>query len=355
MTVIVDGIPIDWSSVEVMSDGNRAHAVYVDGERVWPTAAVVTVTIHPVSEDLLDFPVYIDLGDMPTEFWSTVTVSGGDIRCSTGGSEIPREVGVVFDRLSQIGQLYVKCDLSSTVDTVVTITVDGSSADYAATDPFGSQAVWSNSYVSVYHMDTDPAVDLPDSASGYNATPVDSTPTLTYGIMGTATLFDGTGHLSASTSGIVTGAGTRTMSAWVYANVGAGNLVFWGQGSLGLGNLFELMRWNGRFIVHAYGGGYDTISVNIPLADETAMYCVATYDGINVKMYADGVYCGSVAMSLDTGTDFNNLGGPGYFDRWSGIVDEARLSNAVRSDAWIAAEYINQSSPTTFYTVTSGL
>jgi hypothetical protein len=38
---------------------------------------------------------------------------------------------------------------------------------------------------------------------------------------------------------------------------------------------------------------------------------------------------------------------------WHGLLDEVRISNIERSDDWIATEYNNQSSPSTFYTISS--
>ena len=38
---------------------------------------------------------------------------------------------------------------------------------------------------------------------------------------------------------------------------------------------------------------------------------------------------------------------------FGGIIDEVRISNTARSSDWIATEYNNQSSPSTFYTVGS--
>src|SRR5207249_4833764 len=36
---------------------------------------------------------------------------------------------------------------------------------------------------------------------------------------------------------------------------------------------------------------------------------------------------------------------------WNGQIDEVRMSNAARSGDWIAAEYANQTSPSTFYSI----
>jgi hypothetical protein len=40
---------------------------------------------------------------------------------------------------------------------------------------------------------------------------------------------------------------------------------------------------------------------------------------------------------------------------FTGIVDEARVSDTTRSADWIATEYNNQSSPSTFYTFSGEL
>jgi hypothetical protein len=45
-------------------------------------------------------------------------------------------------------------------------------------------------------------------------------------------------------------------------------------------------------------------------------------------------------------TYFWRFGGGGYF--YHGLIDELRISNTVRSAGWIATEYNNQSSPSTF-------
>ena len=47
---------------------------------------------------------------------------------------------------------------------------------------------------------------------------------------------------------------------------------------------------------------------------------------------------------------YANQYGPPY---QNGNIDEFRISNVVRSASWILAEYNNQSSPSTFYTVSS--
>ena len=47
-------------------------------------------------------------------------------------------------------------------------------------------------------------------------------------------------------------------------------------------------------------------------------------------------------------TVFGSYGGAGYF---SGTIDEARISSTARSADWIKTEYLNQSAPKTFYSL----
>jgi biopolymer transport protein ExbB len=42
---------------------------------------------------------------------------------------------------------------------------------------------------------------------------------------------------------------------------------------------------------------------------------------------------------------------PGQGRTFAGIIDELRASKTIRSAAWIATEYANQNSPSTFYSV----
>lgn len=314
---------------------------YLGAKQVWPlvtAASKVTFTIDhtKVAADLTDFPVYLNLNGVDLDTSAGVT-------CYIDGVEAPCEV---FD---EYREMHVKVPLlSSTVDTVITV-------DPAAPGSLAISEVWSADYVSVYHfLFEETVVSTPDSASGYDG--VASTPdgaTGSYGAIGAGVQLDGLTTLSASTAGIITGANPRTMSAWVYIESGD-NVTIWGQGLADIGTLFEMTKYNGNLIFHGYGGGFDTISISAPMEYSTVYHCCLTYDGDAMKVYLDGNFMGEVTgMTLDTGTAFNNLGGPGYFGPWTGIIDEARLSSVARSPEWIATEYANQSDSGSFYAVGS--
>jgi len=115
---------------------------------------IVTIDNTKVSADLTDYPVYIDLSDMPAAWRDVVTNGWGDIRCykSDWTTELAREV-VSCDTATNNWELHVKYSwtLSSSVDTDIKIVVDWISTEPAAWSTYGSEAVWSD-YKAVYHM-----------------------------------------------------------------------------------------------------------------------------------------------------------------------------------------------------------
>ncbi len=90
----------------------------------------------------------------------------------------------------------------------------------------------------------------------------------------------------------------------------------------------------------------------------TWTFLAAAFDGSNMRFYQDGTAYGTSAAVLgDPSAGSCFLGGfygtgASMFD---GALDEIRFSNAARSADWLKAEYNNQSSPGTFYSLSGEL
>jgi len=84
-------------------------------------------------------------------------------------------------------------------------------------------------------------------------------------------------------------------------------------------------------------------------------YLTLTYDTIN--SLAAAYYDGALSQSMSNNqwpSVLNDVKiGIGYDATrgWIGAIDEVRMSSSLRSADWIATEYNNQNSPSTFYTV----
>src|SRR5204863_739531 len=114
---------------------------------------------------------------------------------------------------------------------------------------------------------------------------------------------------------------------------------------------------NIRFVL----GGAACTTSNILGAGQWT-YVAIVYDGTQpgntakVKIYSNGVQQtvldggGAIRPAMNL-IDLHHQ--VGRFDNryFNGLLDELRLSNSIRPAAWIATEYNNQSSPSTFYTV----
>lgn len=94
----------------------------------------------------------------------------------------------------------------------------------------------------------------------------------------------------------------------------------------------------------------------------TFHYFVITYDGSSTAndplMYIDGISTSVTENSLPVGSLNNNseawvIGNRGTDNarNWAGSLDEFRIANVIRSADWILTEFNNQSSPSTFYSV----
>ena len=122
----------------------------------WSYRVKMTVLSAKVAADLTDFPVYVDLSDLPAGFHTNVKTDGGDIRITKadGTTALAREV-VFITPGSSMGELHFKAagatlKAASNVDFYIYYGNSGAS-EPAASATFGSQNVWSD-YSGVWHF-----------------------------------------------------------------------------------------------------------------------------------------------------------------------------------------------------------
>ena len=136
----------------------------------WSRRIKLTVRHETVDANLTDFPVYINLANLPAGFFTNVQSDGDDIRITKidGVTEVPYEL-VSINTTLKTGELHFKADLASTTNTEFYLYYANSGAlGYAAGATYGSRNVWTNGYEAVYHLETSPVSALVDSTS--NAT-----------------------------------------------------------------------------------------------------------------------------------------------------------------------------------------
>jgi RHS repeat-associated protein len=224
--------------------------------------------------------------------------------------------------------------------------------------------VWKNNYLSVYHLGNGSSVGLGDSSpTGYSLQSAGS-PSATGGVIGGGAAFSGDpgSYLyNDSIAAYPTGDSPVTLEAWVQMAPNFSGTDFFGYGSNSA---------NGSRIAIS-GGPATSISVEfenesfggpIP-GDNNWHHVVGVYGGGALNSTSDQLYVDGAAVATTNGgqtpaitnTEFKIGGIPtvAFCCALSGSVDEVRVSSGMRSADWVATEYNNESSPSTFYTMNS--
>lgn len=329
----------------------------------WTRRIEITVRASSLNSDLQDFPVYLDLSTLPASFFASVNTEGKDIRITTqdGLNALPREI-VYINTGSNLGEVYFKAPyLSSVVDNVFYLYYGNpNGVEPNAASELGSQSVWSNGYVAVYHMQENPG-DI-------GALVFDSSPSINHlqvfgsmnagdsvaGYFGQAIDFDGSDDYLLSKNALDT-SGDFSISAWLRPTSLAStrNIM-----SLINGNSLNFSVSAGGTASQAYGDG---TSFGTSVNSAAAFVPTGAWTHLAVSRNAGGTnILSSNGNTLDTQTNLSaadgrlvlasNTGASNYF---SGRLDEIRLSNRDRSNDWLRSEYLNLTNPSTFYMTTT--
>ncbi len=251
--------------------------------------------------------------------------------------------------------------VSATTDSVFYMCYGNSSITF---DPSNPTDVWDSNYVAVYHLPNGSSLTTNDSTTNGNAASNNNSVTAITGLFGGGASMNGTTQY-LETPGF-TEPSSITLEAWIKPN-SAGGGVFDELGQV------------------APGGGWHDNQIEVETNNTVkaciwigSLSCVTAGSGI---VYASGWYqvvmrynvsgtqligfMNGVASSPSTVTKQSPTPGPlayysfgnsevtnaGNSSAYSGGLDEIRISSSARSSDYIATEYNNYSSPSTFYTI----
>ena len=237
--------------------------------------------------------------------------------------------------------------LSHTTDTLLYVFYGNSAITTSLENKTG---VWDSNYKLVQHLPNGTTLTAGDSTTnGYNGTIVGATATA--GQIGGAAAFASPSQHRINENLNVGNTAPFTYSAWINPTNNQGQRAFWG-GDTNFGALEIRVADGGNQIALLRSNQSQDFISNGTVTAGVWSYVVVTINAAGV------VKCYINSNGAETGTEsgtFSNtntwVGGSGNGEFFNGKVDEARISNIVRSPDWIAAEYNNQSSPSTFYTL----
>ena len=350
----------------------------------WKYRKKITVSHGQVASDQAHFPLLVSVID--TDISSKAQATGNDIlfTSSDGTTLLPYEIENYTASISSLVAWVEVPALSSSTDTVLYVYYGNSSA----TSGQNAAALWGDAgYQAVWHLDengTGLAGEYRDSTGNPNggqggAGSSAQVPVMATGQIANGNNFDGSNdHIDVGSDATITNlfASGGTYSAWIYPRGLGGNnegrigdkasANNCGTGCTGWALFLQannVLRFRQGFTLS--GGNWSTGTNSISL--NAWQYVAVTYNTADLVdppvLYINGYpravttnstpVAGSVAGS-DAGKKMRIGAYQGGTGRgFNGLIDEVRVSKSPRSPDWIAAEYANQNSPSTFYSVGS--
>ncbi len=317
--------------------------------------------------DQSNFPVLIS----GTYSYLATTAHGGNVQNANGydviftsdsgcASKLNHEVES-YNATSGAVNYWVKVPtVSHTSDTTIYICYGNSSI---ATDQSNQTGVWDANFKGVYHLGAGSTLNSNDSTANANNGTASGVSAVTGQISGGASFDGSTSKIDLASGSSFDSCTAMTLSAWVRFTA-VGHHMF-GKWQASADRSWLLSNDGASEVAVAVENPNTGISLwyssGAGLTTGVWYHIEATWSQPNtVKIYVNGV-SQSLATIIDQGVTTTGISAAHAMlgqdsdglNKFNGLLDEARVSNLARSADWIATEYNNQSSPATFYTVSS--
>ncbi len=323
----------------------------------WQYRKKITINSANVSDNLTDFPVLVSVTDTDLKDHAKSDASDIVFTASDGTTKLKREIES-YDNSDGTLVAWVKTDLSSTTDTEVYLYYG-----YAGASETSDTDTWDTNFIMIQHMTDETTSSIEDSTTNNN----DGTkqgagePAVTAsGKIGDAQDFDGSNDkitVNDSTSLSFTN-DEMTIEVWVKADTLPTNETSilrkdnqWQMAFVDSDTIRNLIATNG---ITGWTAANDE---DYTFSTDTWYYWTFVYNGPNVRHMIDAQQVGSshtVTGNITDNANVAEIGRCSYTNEFlDGIIDELRISNVARSDAWIETSYNNQSAPGDFFNVGS--
>jgi hypothetical protein len=309
--------------------------------------------------DRTNFPMLVN----GTYSWLATVANGGNLQSSSGfdvcyASDSAGSTGLPYDTdhwtatSGDAGYWVLVPTIATGSDTVIYIFYGNSSITTTQANP---TAVWGPDYKTVYHLGNGTTLSLADSGITGNLLTQTGTVGAAAGMIGGSALFTSGNYLSNTGLGYPIATTTRVMSMWMKFTSLSSGIRIAGYGSAGVQGEDFRWEWTSPNFSLSIGNGskFGTWS-----QDTNWHYVVAVFSGTtnaNITIYMDGALFGSTSSvnvwTLNTPACCVALSGSSGSSQFPGNIDEFRIRTGSETADWIATEYNNQNSASTFYTI----
>jgi hypothetical protein len=304
-----------------------------------------TVNASRVPSTQTNFPTYVNLSRLGI----TTQAEADSVRVyadSGKTTEWAREI-------VSATEMHVKVpSLTSTVE--IYVDWDGARADYAVTDTYGRNAVWSD-YFLVVHAESNG-----NDSSGNGTPTITGTVTFVSGSpMGNSSDTNGSADNYINYSNTFSSGNTsKSFTIWIVTDNRTKRAWYMDNGVTSTNQFdkaFGLFQDSGSLYFYGFGGNADYIFTNAVPSNGVNFYVAASYNSSSSvnSLYFNGSLDGTKTRTLDTS-------GPGGLrlhcrsqdlanSRFDGQINEFRGRNSTLSADWITTEYNNQNNEADFW------
>jgi hypothetical protein len=348
---------------EIIQNYSSMRRVYISPVSGYEYKMELTIDHTKIESNLIDFPVLVKLNSSNFDFTKSLS-NGYDIRFTDISLNLLFFERERHDSLNQLGEYWVKIsNISSSIDTKF-IMYFGNKSSYDGSSPHN---VWDSNFKMVQHLQE----DFPTEATAYDSTIYANNGGASSGVssadceIGKGIYLpgtDGLGYIEVpDSSSLTTNPYAITIESWVnfdtQPQLVGGRIVEKGwTGGKTFGCIaytagdppYYGHRFNTLVIIDGIQRYGDDSNQQTGVDPNTWNYCVATCDGASIKLFINGLLK-TISAYWTPGaiTEYNypiRIGKEVSADgRYAGLIDEVRISNVIRSDAWIKATYYSES------------
>ncbi len=331
----------------------------------WLYRKSITIQYTKVSSAQSNFPVLISTTQ--TDLKNYARSDGHDILFtdSSGSTKLNHEIENYTSSTGKLVAWVQVPTLSSTANTVIYMYYGNPSSSNQQNIP----GTWDSNYVGVWHLNSTSSPSRDSTSHANSGTWFNAPSPVSNAQIGTGLSFTQASNQNATISSTF-GLGTAsvTMSAWVYLPSTSLHGAFvkiggtspnqgyaMGVGSTDFdtaGNLFVLLYEGNRWLPTTTSLGSNAWHY-VTMVIDASSFPIGYVDGVNV--YQPGTGTAPLAPQSSLTSIGGYISSTATQRHVTATIDEVEISNTARSAGWIATQYNNQNSPSTFYTIGSGL
>jgi hypothetical protein len=325
----------------------------------WSSRKPLTINHTQVSGSsaITGFPVLISLTDANLK--AAAKTDGSDIlfTAADGLTKLNHQIEQYNSATGQLTAWVNVPSISPASDTTIFVYYGNPSASTQQ----NAAGVWDINFKGIWHFAPGTALNLSDSSLGGNNGVAVSSPTAASGKVGGAVHLSGSGQaVNVGHNSTLNVGNSFTVEAWVNpASLSSRFGLFTTRNINGAGS------WQVEIGNDGNGNGGVALTGPSTYIGDTSSGLLAVGSWAHVVVSKNGagdtaaIYVNGKPVSLVRHTTYSALDNTsnkfigegttgGQF--FNGTIDEVRLSNTVRTPAWIATEYNNQNAPGTFVT-----